>query len=694
MNNKKSIFSVKLMLEGFRQCKMIGILALIIMVLGAVLVPAGTAIAYSNGLEYNVVEEAGGINPFLCLVIPAIALMTLVLFHFLDNRASSDLYHSLPHKRITLYLSYTGSILLWTIVLISASSLASIITCLITSKYIVSIMSTVLPYMISVFLITLLAVGGVLTAINLTGTVFTNIVLSGIILFLPRLCFVIVRSAMFDGIPFITSGFSGDGIFSADANLLFGLFAMMFGMNITDTDVFRPEWLSIIYSFVLALIYLAIAAVLFCRRSSESAGQSAPTKMHQHVYRIVITMAYCIVVTAALASDLSSGFDIEDVFGFGILYLIGALIYFAYELITTKRWRNLISSLPGLALVAGLNLGFAVGLNSFRNYAIDQRPKANEITSVSIGIDERYMNGNDWWQYNYYAGMKNSKVKITDPEVISLVSYYLDENVMTWKSDEYSYYNKYHTGDKYTQYMFNIETNGKMINRTVMIPNEDSDKIMSIVETIPGYIENWQNPPKPIDDTISVEANYVACNIVSDDAEKIFDIYCDELKKLSFKDLYEAFSNGNYNCFINYNFSEDGYTKILECPINSDFMPKTTAAYYELVYNIQAEERNKFEDFVNNGMYESIDFNIVGKNEDNDDVYYYCSTSENINDVYSHMSKYIKDEPISGDGLFANIILYPYDYSNETINFVVSLDKAYLKDEYFKKFSDYDEYYY
>ena len=44
MKQKHSLFSFSLMWEGFRQCQMIGIFALVLVVLGAVLTPAGYAI--------------------------------------------------------------------------------------------------------------------------------------------------------------------------------------------------------------------------------------------------------------------------------------------------------------------------------------------------------------------------------------------------------------------------------------------------------------------------------------------------------------------------------------------------------------------------------------------------------------------------------------------------------------------------
>ena len=152
MKQKKMHFSLRLLWEGFQQCKMIGIFSAVIVVLGAVLEPVAQAISLSSSPHYTkVVYEAWAINVTLLVVLLAAPLMTLMLFHFLDNRAASDLYHALPHKRITLYLSYAGAVLLWVVLLLVLGTLASVITCGFTHKYITLLMDSLLPFAASLY---------------------------------------------------------------------------------------------------------------------------------------------------------------------------------------------------------------------------------------------------------------------------------------------------------------------------------------------------------------------------------------------------------------------------------------------------------------------------------------------------------------------------------------------------------------
>lgn len=690
MNNNKSIFSVKLMLEGFRQCKLIGILATIIVTIGALFIPLAEVISGSNMNYEDIVAEAleaWQANPFLCLIIPAAALMTMVLFHFLNNRPASDMYHALPHKRITLYLSYLGSILLWTLIMLFACTLSSLIACFIASKYVALILSTVLPYAFSILLITLLVIGGILTAMNLTGTVFTNVILTGLILYLPRVSFMILRFAIFDAIPFFNPTAFYGGIFGTETNLMFGFTSVIMEIGGSESAIFRPEWHSIIYTLVLALIYLSVGAWLFCRRRSEAAGQSAPTRMHQHVYRIIITMAYCIIITASLVNNMTVG-DINggDIFAFIILYLVAALIYFVYEIITTRKLRNLINALPGLALVAALNLGLAVGITAVRNYIVDQSPEANEIESISLGVDPELLDMSAHWDLKNYIDMKNDNVKITDKEIIEIMAKYLAENIEVYKSGEHAYYNKYYgQGGEYHTYPVKMYTKSGELNRTVMVPMSESEKVMEIIEKIPEYTEKWKNPPKPIFmNTLCVEAE-ISCDFDAETTERLYNIYCRELQEESFSDIYNAYYSDSSVISFSYTFSENGYTKRITCPVYNNLMSETTAAYFEAVYDAQAETRNKFKEFSESGDFMNLDVRLIGKNSQGEAINCYSYSEIDTAEFYSPISKYIKDEPISVDGLYAVIYMIPTDYNKHTVSLALSVDKALLDDAYFKE---------
>ena len=85
-------------------------------------------------------------------------------------------------------------------------------------------------------------------------------------------------------------------------------------------------------------------------------------------------MTYCIFVTGALFGVLRDGMDGETIFMFVVLYLGAVLIYCLYELLTTKKWRNLLSALPLLGVVAVLNVGILLGMHMVSNKIVNNRP--------------------------------------------------------------------------------------------------------------------------------------------------------------------------------------------------------------------------------------------------------------------------------------------------------------------------------
>lgn len=692
MKQKQSIFSLKLLWEGFRQCQMIGILTMVVMVLGALFMPIGHVINVGND-PYYVTEawDAWNANPLLLLAIVAAPLMTLVLFHFLDNRAASDLYHAMPHKRITLYLGYAGAILLWIVLLMAVSTVVSLISCAITHQYITLLYDTILPYLCSIFLISALIISGILIAMSLTGTVFTNILFSAILLVLPRACILFLSTVVTGNMPFIARVSESGGFFRSSNNLLFALLTGSFDINISDNiiSVFKPDWQALVYTLLLALIYFAVGAWLFCRRRSEAAGQSAPSRILQHVYRIVVTMTYCVFVTGALHSSMEGDMDGDDWFLFLILYIIALLIYFTYELMTTKKWRNLLRAMPGLAVVAVLNGAVLLGMHMASEKVLDQRPAVQEIESVSFSNDSTSIYQGAYLNYESYVDLESQKIKITDPTVISLVSYYLNENIETWEKGVNFYNNKYYgasSAKTYTNYTVTIRTKDKTLYRSVMIPDTETETLLGALQSNQDFVDAWMTPPEPVEDTFFMES-YVSEDDI--DVEALYDCYVEELKTVSFEKFYKKqTSYANSAVRIGYTFRANGYNLTISCPIYADLMPKTLQKFYDMLYDAQKDSRDVF--LHNANMNASFNVNAYGRTINGSYKYADCyDDADNVPlsklEAYEVLLEYVEDRPIQAGEAYAEIWIYPYVESDnaeipDSILVALPLDDDFFSD--------------
>ena len=146
-------------------------------------------------------------------------------------------------------------------------------------------------------------------------------------------------------------------------------------------------------------------------------------------------MTICIFIACMLYMDIVNHTARNGWFMYLILYLAAALVYFAYELITTRKWHNLLTALPGLGIVALLNVGILLGMHMVQSHIVAQRPAMQEIESVSFCNTDgsEYISSSSYLSYQDYVNLECRDIEITDPTAITLVSYYLDENLKTWE---------------------------------------------------------------------------------------------------------------------------------------------------------------------------------------------------------------------------------------------------------------------
>ncbi len=677
MKQKKMHFSLRLLWEGFQQCKMIGIFSAVIVVLGAVLEPVAQAISLGGSPYYTkVVYEAWGINVTLLVVLLAAPLMTLMLFHFLDNRAASDLYHALPHKRITLYLSYAGAVLLWVVLLLVLGTLTSVITCGFTHKYITLLTDSLLPFAASLFCMSFLLVAGMLVSMSVTGTVFTNVLFAGILLFLPRLCVLGLQSSMANALPFLSDS-AGTGFFRNANNLLFSGVNVVFSMSESDgtsvETVFSPSWQAYLYTFLLGLLYFVIAAFLFRRRRSEAAGQSAPSRLLQHIYRIVVTMVICIFIVCAMFSEMTNGMMRDEWFVFLVLYLVAALVYFAYELITTKKWRNLLTALPGLGIVALLNVGILLGMHAVEKHIVAQRPAMQEIESVSFcstdGTD--YISSSSFLNYRDYINLMSRDIAITDPTAVTLVSYYLDENLKTWEEGgNDAYQSKYYTEGDYSSYHVIVRTKDQTLRRLIYVPVSETEKLLNALQTNADYVDAWRNPPQELESTATFGDQMGACYLSTEQAEELLQTYREELQSADFETLYQTVQNGTTDdtwvSDIDYTFRKNGRSYTLDCAIYQNLTPETTKKFYEMLYAAQKDDLALLSELTKSEKNVSVNMNVYSGSSDSaySGYYAYASDCQPLNQSESLqllMQYAILDRPMQAGESYVKLYLWSED---------------------------------
>ena len=406
-----------------------------------------------------------GLTPFLYLYMIA-GGVTLVFcaFSFLNHRPGSDFYHGIPQKRTSIALSSMAAIVSWILVTVVAHALVAVLGCLASRSSWGNVnFLTLISYF---FAGTTLIASVAYIAVSLTGTRLSNLALTAIVLLLPR--FILIMMAFcatystMEVIHFIPEGLSGL-IFSHSYNIPLSLLPL--GDLIGKTNFAASSNAAILYTLTLSILYIAFGTLAFRKRKSETAGQSAPSRIMQHVFRCLVTLPFTLVIFVLFSFNYRI-FPLNNAVlsPIIILFIISLVVYFLYELITTKRFKNLPKAIPYYGVLLVVSCILCLCARGVGNAMLNNIPAASEIDSVGI-----YTANN----YNYtYTDIRIQSIYVDSPELASLVASNLEKTVAGVKDGSYGS-NLGNTNDSICNYVINLKNGRKMV-RTVRLPNADA----------------------------------------------------------------------------------------------------------------------------------------------------------------------------------------------------------------------------
>jgi len=380
----KNIFSPKLYLQGLRKVRTLGIAMSIVMIALNAWIPL-MCMTESRLNQPVQAIHAGQFAPFGLLLLIFAPLLVYNMFSYLNERRSSDFFHALPQKRICVYVSFTAAIFTWIAsVLLLSTAVNSVLWA--AAKYYTVSADVIVLTTLGFFIMALVLAGFMALAMMLTGTAVANC-----LVFL--LFFLFVRAF---GVFFLYGLQSLAPMFNPLHSLL----------RIFDWDFFLPIALlaqvtdggsvygafghagMVLYWFAVAVLLWAGSAVAYCKRKSESATKSAPNKIMQNIYRIGVTFPF-LMLGAFL-------FIVEKDFYICVLCVVVAfLVWVIFELLTTKKIKNVLRSLPLLLIPVLMTAGFAVSLRTARYFVYHNTPEREQIVGAKIeisGANKDYVN--------------------------------------------------------------------------------------------------------------------------------------------------------------------------------------------------------------------------------------------------------------------------------------------------------------
>ena len=385
MKNKSNrLFHMGLFAESLRQVRMMGLVYLLLCLIFAILPPllgAGSVFYPVTGPEHAIVLY------FYDYIAPV--TLGYALFGYLTRRNASDFYHSLPVTREAAYFSRTAAIatyLLITTVVTVAASMGAYAMAGSAVKF------AQLPLLVSYhFAAQMLVLSCTLVGLSAAGTHFSSVVVTGLALFLPQLILFILY-AMIEATAQTVLPETLCFLLDIPLNIPAGMIAYLLNGGsalVNDATAYTLYFPAHLYTLGLAAVMLLIGCVIHNRRRSEIARSAAPNPFLQHLYRCLISLPLFLIIGMMIASGEEWYADSES---YILLTVIGLLVYFLYELITTRKWRNLFGALKVLPLMLIVALvlpwlGFGIG------HAVDGRVPAREkIESVTLDIRSQHTN--------------------------------------------------------------------------------------------------------------------------------------------------------------------------------------------------------------------------------------------------------------------------------------------------------------
>ena len=595
---KNKLFCFKVYIEGIKQLKLIGIMAVIIFSIEAIIIGIGEAISQGFFYGYYGMEntytvrmmELIDVHPILLLSFCVLApLLTLYLFSFLNKRNSSDFYHSAPVSRNCLFVNYLGAILTWIAVVLIFSSLIAYITSLFFgNSYYIDIPS-VFSLLFNMFAANVLVSAAIALAMSITGTIFSNIIVSLLIIFFPRLISTFFVGMISNTLPIlIYNNFMP--VLDVKYNVVCGFIFNIFIGNYDMLESFRNVYAGV-YTLIIGLIFAFIALILFKKRKSETASKSAPSRLLQTIYHVVIATIVSLVPIFLIFDPIVTGSAIRgDIILIIIaMYILAIILTMIFELITSKKFKNLLKVFPSLLIIAIVNILFILCLLGTNKIILDTSPEADEIDYVTFIEVPNY---NDYTYYDYtenrYFAKEISKLEITNPEIIDFIAKSLDENIDDFKNDvEYDY------STSKTVY---ININHGILNskRKISLSNSQMNELLNILTEEKDFKNIFSSLPE-YDDLDHFFLNNVNTDSENEDIKNIYDTFKEEIKSLSpYEWLYLDY---DYIASNSIYFEYDG--KYENIAIGSK-TPKTYKALYDYYKNRNSENLDIAENIISN----------------------------------------------------------------------------------------------
>ena len=574
MNDKK-IFSIKLFINNFLQLKVMGILGTVLITLFSVLSIVSQGIRMieytKEGISVNG-SMSGGVSttylgagelwPLVLTFVFVTPVLMLMAFSYNNKRNSSDFYNSLPYTRLNMYLTKLSAVFTWQVIVYVCAVVGIVFSIAVYKKYFVYSVSTITWIIIGTFICNLLCGAVIALACSLTGSLMSNICLTGIILFIPAILRVMITggiSALFDYV----SNIQVVPVIGVERNMISALIVGGSMNGIQYNEILLNKGY-MVYSLVLAIVYAAIGYLCFVRRKSEVAGKAALGNKIHVIIRTIIGFICMAVGFLLLLIE-------RDIISMIIFVSLAVAAMIIYELIAGDRsrlgFKTGISSVIALAaagIFTGLLWSGSVVMKAYK-------PETSKIKYAVVESSTYYRDYSG--SFADYYNTKTSQYKIKDSDIIDV----LVNGYNHCKDKTYVELSQ----NRKNVYTINVYFKDGIIGtrRSIALVEDDYKNLMLKLGADEEYQKIYLELPEYNNVTLTFNNNV---NLSDSDKQNIYNCLQSEIKKVGYNQYIKSFDQTGVYDTVSIRFVENGNNYYIRIPF-SEYLPETTESFMKMV---------------------------------------------------------------------------------------------------------------
>ncbi len=472
MKMSAKIFNFRLFIEALKRLRVIGLATAILSVTASALIPI---VMWMESKDWIGVYDME--TELLCIPVGFVTFLApfffFVLFSFLQKRKESDFFHAIPYTRTCVYVSFvTASLAFVWAIQITCGLTAGILWKL--NPHVLVDLGGMAVYVLICMLASSMLCSFMMLALTVSGTAG-----SCMLLFVLFAGFVRIVAAIWGGcISNIDLLSMEDAWMDTFVSPLWFLpiNILYYFSDVENATHIMYSLPNILYTTIVTLAVYALAGLIYKHRKSEMAGNPAPGTKTQALFRIMFTLLPSLLIPLFL-------FEGTDEPSLHLVLVVGILlVYFLYELITTKRPRNMLKAIPGLGIVVAVCILFSLAYVGYRDFVLNEEITPDEIKTVSV---ESNGLGTDTYQSRIM-----DEFRTNDPEVVQIVADQLAESQEAEREVRYSdfYWNR-------TSVTIHLKS-GRTLRRNIILLDEDANSILGNLRKLEAVQEVLYSLPE------------------------------------------------------------------------------------------------------------------------------------------------------------------------------------------------------